>query len=121
LLVLKTTPKARGIVTRPQPSEPRNQGDSSNEPWHLKLYIAGWTPSSVEALRSVKFLEAEYLPAGSIVEVIDLLEHPEAGARDNVLGIPMMVKVSPQPMRRIVGTLNDIEKTLKILGLQQAA
>ena len=104
-----------------QKAEPRNQGGSPNGPWHLKLYIAGWTPSSVEALRSVKILEAEYLPPGSTFEVIDLLEHPEAGLRDHVLGIPMMVKVRPQPVRRIVGTLNDLEKSLKILGLQQAA
>jgi circadian clock protein KaiB len=75
----------------------------------------------MEALRSVKILEAEYLPPGSTIEVVDLLENPEAGVRDNVLGIPMMVKVRPLPVRRIVGTLNDLGKTLKILGLQQPA
>ena len=100
-----------------QTAEPRHQGGSVNEPWHVRLYIAGWTPSSVEALRAVKILESEYLPPGSIVEVIDLLEHPEAGVRDNILAIPMMVKLRPQPIQRIVGTLNDIQKTLKILGL----
>lgn len=97
-------------------TDPRHQGGSTNEPWHLRLYIAGWTPSSVAALYSLKALEAEYLPAGSTVEVIDLIERPEAGVQDNVLAIPTLVKVSPEPMRRIVGNLSDLPKALKILG-----
>ena len=101
--------------------EPRHQGGSQNEPWHLKLYIAGWTASSMAALATVKSLEAEYFPEGSIVEVVDLIERPEIGVRDNVLGIPMVVKVSPAPVRRIVGNLSDIPKTLKILGFSEAA
>ena len=104
-----------------QTAEPRDQGGSLSEPWHVKLYLAGWTPSSVEALRSVKILESDYFPPGSIVEIVDLIEQPEVGIRDNVLAIPMVVKLSPTPTRRVVGTLNDIQKTLKILGLQPAA
>ena len=97
-------------------TDPRHQGGSTNEPWHLRLYIAGWTPASVAALHSLKALEAEYLPAGSTVEVVNLIERPEAGVQDNVLAIPTLVKVSPQPMRRIVGNLNNLPKALKILG-----
>jgi circadian clock protein KaiB len=99
-----------------QTSEPRQQGGSASEPWHVKLYIAGWTPSSIAALRSVKIMEQEYLPPGSTVEVIDLLEQPAAGVADNVLAIPMIVRVRPTPVRRIIGNLNDIPKALKILG-----
>ena len=81
-------------------TEPRHQGGSPNEPWQLRLYIAGWTPASVAALRTVKALEAEYFPPGSTVEVIDLVERPEAGVEDNVLAIPTLVKMRPDPMRR---------------------
>jgi circadian clock protein KaiB len=61
-------------------------------------------------------MEAEYFPSGSTLEVIDLVENPEAGVRDNVLAIPTLVRVKPGPVRRIVGSLNDIQKALKILG-----
>ena len=101
-------------------SEPRHQGGSPNEPWQLRLYIAGWTPASVAALRTVKALEAEYFPPGSTVEVIDLVERPEAGVEDNVLAIPTLVKMRPHPMRRIVGNLSDVPKALKILGFSTA-
>ncbi|HUS34223.1 MAG TPA: circadian clock KaiB family protein [Verrucomicrobiae bacterium] len=97
-------------------TDPRHQGGSTNEPWHLRLYISGWTPSSVSALHTLKALQAEYLPEGSTVEVVDLIERPEAGVRDNVLAIPTLVKVSPEPVRRIVGNLSDLPKALKILG-----
>ena len=106
----------------PSPTiKPRNQGGSENEPWHVKLYIAGWTAASVAALQTVKALEAEYFPEGSIVEVVDLIEQPEMGVRDNVLAIPTVVKVSPAPVRRIVGNLSNIPKTLKVLGFSEAA
>jgi circadian clock protein KaiB len=98
-------------------SEPRDQGNSLNEPWHLKLYIAGWTPSSIAALRNVKILEQEYLPPGSKVEVIDLLENPEAAVTEHVLAIPTVVKARPNPVRRLVGNLSDLTKALRILGV----
>jgi circadian clock protein KaiB len=107
---------------KPAPSsEPRGQGCSLDEPWHLKLYIAGWTPSSIAALRSIKILEQEYLPAGSTVEVIDLLEHPENAATDHVLAIPTVVKIQPKPVRRLVGNIDDLSKALKILGVVQGS
>jgi circadian clock protein KaiB len=86
------------------------------EPWVVRVYVAGLTPASLAAISSVKELEAEYFPPGSRVEVVDLLENPELAMRDQVLGLPTVVRVSPAPMRRIVGNLNDTAKVLKVLG-----
>jgi circadian clock protein KaiB len=88
----------------------------ADSPWHLRLYIAGYTPASLAAIQSLKVLEQEFLPAKSNVEIIDLLENPEAGRRDHVLAIPTLVRVKPHPVRRIIGNLSDITRTLKILG-----
>jgi circadian clock protein KaiB len=110
------------MVMNPMPtSEPPHPSGSENEPWHVKVYIAGWTAASMAALSTVKALEAEYFPEGSVVEVIDLIEQPETGVRDNVLAIPTVVKVSPAPVRRIVGNLSNIPKTLKVLGFSDGA
>jgi circadian clock protein KaiB len=89
----------------------------SSVPWKVRLYIAGWTAASVEAVRNVKVIEAEYLPPGSTVEIIDLLQQPEAGRQDHVLAIPTVVRVSPAPVRRMIGSLSDLEKTLKVLEI----
>jgi len=89
-----------------------------NEPWVIRLYIAGWTPASLAAVRNIRLLESDHLPAGSKVEIIDLLHDPEAGRADHVVAIPTAVRVSPLPMRRIVGALDDMDKTLEILGFR---
>lgn len=99
--------------------EPRHQGGSANEPWHLQLYIIRWTPLSVAAMAALKTIEAEHLPPGSTVEVIDVLENPDAGIRENILAVPTVVRVRPGPVRRIVGSLSDIPKALKILGFSR--
>jgi circadian clock protein KaiB len=109
----------RGVMTTLPTYEPRNRGGSENEPWHLRLYLVRWTAASVAALKIIKEMEAEYLPPGSTIEVIDLAEQPEVGVRDNVLAVPTVVRVKPGPVRRIVGSLDDMPKTLKILGFSR--
>lgn len=86
------------------------------EPRFVRLFIAGDTPSSIAAVRNLKLLEAEYFPSGSKLEIVDLLENPEAGRRDHILAIPTLIRLKPQPLRRIIGSLNDFGRTLKILG-----
>jgi circadian clock protein KaiB len=87
----------------------------------MRLYVAGSTPATQAAKASVQLLESEYLPPGSTIEVIDLLSHPEAAERDHILAIPTLVRMNPRPVRRIIGNLRDMEKTLKILGFQEQA
>src|SRR5690242_20925351 len=82
------------------------------EPWVVKLFVAGYTPASMAAIKNWKVLEAEYFPPGSKVEIIDLVENPEAGRREHVLAIPTLVRLKPGPLRRIIGSLNDIPRPL---------
>lgn len=100
------------------PETSRRLPDRANEPWFLRLFIAGYTPASLSAIRSLKVLEQEFLPQNSKIEIIDLLENPEAGRRDHVLAIPTLVRLRPHPTRRIIGNLSDFPRTLKILGFQ---
>jgi circadian clock protein KaiB len=94
----------------------RGKKSVSQEPWFVRLYIAGYTPASLTAIHSLKILEAEYFPAGSKVEIIDLMSDPEAGRSDHVLAIPTLIRLKPEPLRRIVGSISDIPRALKILG-----
>jgi circadian clock protein KaiB len=90
-------------------------------PWFVRLFIAGYTPASMAAIRNLKVLEAEYFPPGSKVEIIDLLEQPEAGRRDHVMAIPTLIRIKPEPLRRIIGSLSDFPRTLKILGFKETS
>ncbi|QDU31390.1 Circadian clock protein KaiB [Anatilimnocola aggregata] len=86
------------------------------ETWELRLYIAGQTPKSVAAFRNLKKLCEEHLPGRYQIEVIDLMQHPQLAAGDQIVAIPTLVRRLPEPLRRIVGDLSNTERTL--VGLQ---
>jgi circadian clock protein KaiB len=90
--------------------------DGGVEKWDLRLYVAGQTPRSVAAFANLKRLCEEHLPGRYNIEVIDLMQHPQLAAGDQILAIPTLVRKLPQPIRKIVGDLRDTERAL--VGLQ---
>lgn len=86
------------------------------EVWALRLYVAGQTPKSLAAFANLKRLCEEHLPDRYAIEVIDLMQHPQLAAGDQIVAIPTLVRKLPEPLRRIVGDLSNTERTL--VGLQ---
>jgi circadian clock protein KaiB len=90
--------------------------DPAAEMVELRLYIAGQTPRSAAAFANLKKLCEEHLPGRYKIEVIDLLEHPQLAAGDQIVAVPTLVKMLPEPLRRVVGDLSNTERAL--VGLQ---
>jgi circadian clock protein KaiB len=90
--------------------------ESWGEAWELRLYIAGQTAKSMAAFSNLKKLCEEHLPGRYKIEVIDLLQHPQLAAGDQIVAIPTLVRKLPEPLRKIVGDLRNTERTL--VGLQ---
>jgi len=88
------------------------------ETWALRLYVAGQSPKSVTAFANLKKICEEHLPGRYTIEVIDLLEHPQLAAGDQILAIPTLVRKLPEPLRRIVGDLRNTERTLVGLDIR---
>jgi len=84
--------------------------------WDLRLYVAGQTAKSVTAFANLKRVCEEYLPGMYSIEVVDLLEQPQLAKGDQIVAIPTLVRKLPAPIRKIVGDLSNVEKTL--VGLQ---
>jgi circadian clock protein KaiB len=84
--------------------------------WQLRLYVAGQTPKSVTAFANLKRICDEYLAGEFDIEVIDLIENPRLAKDDQIVAIPTLVRKLPQPIRKIIGDLSDMERTL--VGLQ---
>jgi circadian clock protein KaiB len=78
--------------------------------------VAGRTPKSATAVANLKRLCEEHLPGRYTIEVVDLLEHPQLAAGDQIVAIPTLVRKLPPPLRKIVGDLSNSERTL--VGLQ---
>ena len=83
----------------------------------LKLYVTGQTPRSQRAVANLRRLCDERLPGQCLVSVVDVLEQPEAAEADRVLATPTLVRVSPPPVRRVIGDLTDIDKVVASLDL----
>ena len=85
----------------------------------LRLYISGLTPRSMEALTTLRSICEQHLRGRYELEVIDLYQHPERADSDDILGTPTLVKELPQPLRRLVGDLADVERVLVGLNLRK--
>lgn len=86
--------------------------------WELRLYVAGQTTKSVTALNNLKRLCEEHLKGKYIIEVIDLLLHPQLAEGDQIFAIPTLVKKVPEPIRNIIGDLSNEEKVLVGLNIR---
>lgn len=90
--------------------------DDSDEVWHLRLYVAGNSPKSLDAFANLKRVCETYLTVKYEIEVVDLIKHPRLARGDEILAIPTLVRRLPAPMRKIIGDLSDTERVL--IGLQ---
>jgi len=84
----------------------------------LRLYIAGQTPRSVGALRNLKKICDEHLQGRYELEIIDLLKNPALARGDQVLAVPTLVRRLPEPIKKIIGDLSNLERVLVGLDLR---
>jgi circadian clock protein KaiB len=82
---------------------------------HLKLYVVSGTHSSDRAIAALETLRHDL--ADVAIDVIDVRERPDVAEAERVIATPMLVRVSPEPSRRVVGDLSDLEKVRWGLGL----
>ena len=88
------------------------------EKWDLRLYVAGQTPRSITAFANLKRLCEEHLAGRYNIEVIDLMQHPQLAAGDQILAIPTLVRKLPEPIKKIIGDLSNTERVLVGLDLR---
>jgi circadian clock protein KaiB len=86
--------------------------------WELRLYIAGYTPKSIEAFANLKKICEEHLAGKYKIEIIDLLKTPQLARGDQILAIPTLVRRLPEPVKKIVGDLSNTERVLVGLNIR---
>lgn len=94
-------------------------GATATEPvWDLRLYVAGQTPKSIAAFANLKRLCEEHLAGQYRIEVVDLVQHPQLAAGDQILAVPTLVRKLPEPIKKIIGDLSNTERVLVGLDLR---
>ncbi|MFP5351816.1 MAG: circadian clock KaiB family protein [Actinomycetota bacterium] len=82
----------------------------------LKLYVTGTTSRAIEARRKTSEIVEHFL-SDCELEVIDILERPDLAERDRIIATPTIVRVSPAPIRKVIGDISDPHTLLNGLGL----
>ncbi|MCU1378173.1 MAG: KaiB protein [Acidimicrobiales bacterium] len=90
------------------------------EIWSLRLYVAGQSPRSLNALANLTQLCEQHLAGRHDIETIDLVDDPSRARDDDILAIPTLIRRLPLPERKIIGDLSDIPRTLAALRLRPA-
>ncbi len=104
-------------MTRTPPSNVEAISETAGH-YNLRLYVAGQTPKSMTALANLNKICEEHLAGRYRIEVIDLLEHPQLAAGDQILAVPTLVRRLPEPLKRIIGNLSNLERVLVGLDLR---
>lgn len=84
----------------------------------LRLYVTGTTPRSIRAIENLKEIVERELRDQYDLEVVDIYQRPEAASDHQIIAAPTLVKLLPEPVRRIIGDLSDKERVLRGLDIQ---
>lgn len=85
--------------------------------YKLCLFITGSTPRSARAIENLQKICDENLHGRYDLEIIDVYENPEATRDLQIIATPTLVKILPEPLRRIIGDLSDKDRVLTGLNL----
>jgi len=88
------------------------------EKFKFRLYVAGDAQNSTQAIANLSALCRGRLLDRHEIEVVDVFRYPQRALADGVMMTPTLVKLSPPPVRRIVGTLSQTLPVLQALGLE---
>jgi circadian clock protein KaiB len=75
-----------------------------HEEMDLTLFVMGLGGRSYDARQAAKLI-CEEIHRECRLEVVDIAEHPEAAEEYKIIGTPTLVRLSPMPIRRVVGDL----------------
>jgi circadian clock protein KaiB len=88
--------------------------------WQLRLYVAGQTPVSAQAIRNLRAICELHLKGRYAIEVIDLKLNPALAADHQILAVPTLIRKVPESIRMIIGNLADTERVLVGLDIAPA-
>jgi circadian clock protein KaiB len=83
----------------------------------FRLYVAGATQNSAQAIANLTALCEMYLPNSHEIELVDVFREQRRALDDRVFMTPTLIKLGALPMQRIVGTLSQAPSVAQILGL----
>ena len=85
--------------------------------YRLRLFITGASPNSTRAVNNLKMICETYLKENYEMEIVDVHQQPLIAESESIIALPLLIKKSPGPERRLIGDMSNTEKVLRGLGL----
>lgn len=85
--------------------------------YRFTLFIAGQSPRSTRAVENLKALGDHNLEGVYELEVVDVIEDAARAEVDQIMATPTVIKLTPEPVRRVTGDLSDPDAVALALGL----
>jgi circadian clock protein KaiB len=98
----------------------RASAEKEQQVYRLRLYVTGASRSSLQAIANLKQFCHQYLDGHYELEVIDLYQQPELARQEQLMVAPTLIKTSPLPVRRLIGTLSNPHEVMRLLDVYAA-
>ena len=85
--------------------------------YKLRIYLAGKSKRDEKNVGELREILEYKLKNQYSLQVIDVLDSRELAIQDNVLATPVLIKLEPQPVRKLLGDFGDYEKLMLLLGM----
>ena len=85
--------------------------------YRLILFITGGTSASQAAEGNLRALCRSRLAGRHELEIVDVLRDPDRAAAEGVVATPTLMRVLPEPQRRVFGDLSDPCRVMAALEL----
>ena len=94
-----------------------DEEEEEDEGYVLRLLVTGATPNSSRAIANLKEICETYLKGKYELEIIDVYQQPLIAESEQIIALPLLIKKSPLPQKRLIGDMSDMEKVLRGLSL----
>lgn len=88
-----------------------------NDSFVLRLYVAGASPNSTRAISNIREICEKHLEGNYKLQIIDVHQDKALASQEQLLALPMLIKSSPYPEKKMIGDMSDTAKVLHILGI----
>jgi circadian clock protein KaiB len=104
-------------TSRAKPPAKKAAAPRTTGQYILRLFVAGATARSHQAVMRVRALCETELQDNCILEVIDIYQQPALARSNQIVATPTLIIELPKPARRFIGNLTNISGLFVELNL----
>jgi circadian clock protein KaiB len=93
------------------------RGEPTVSAYQLELCVAGSSSRTQRAINNLRAICDRELDGRYALEIIDVVQNPQAAEDRKVLATPTLIRQSPSPPRRVIGDMSDSESVRHVLAV----